>query len=237
MSIEYALVEDSEYKYINKDECSNIFNKKGEQKPLLYFIVNKNDQKVLVENSNIESLQNYKKLVSEVSKENKNFIKKIPDNSNKRYYELGCGEFEKIFKISNSIVRDVDGKLEKFNPDDLDKSLENYKSGIEKLMKQNKKKIDEFKSDFLYNISQVTKKSSFAFNQYFEKKLDNEMRKNEIFLTFKNDNYNNTEEVCSFCNNSSKNILYDHFDKNYKLCKNCEAALSSFYPHNFVTKK
>ena len=104
-------------------------------------------------------------------------------------------------------------------------------------MKQNKKKIEEYKNDFLYNISQVTKKSSFAFNQYFEKKLDNEMRKNDISLTFKNDNYNNTEEVCSFCNNSSKNILYDHFDKNYKLCKNCESALSSFYPHNFVTKK
>ena len=237
MSIEYALVEVNEYKNINLNECLKIFGKEKSNEKLLFFIVNKFEQKVLIENSNIESLHNYKKLVSDVSKENKTFKVNVPENYSKEIYELGCGEFEKVFKISNSIMRDIDGPQEKYKPDNLDKKLDEYEKGIEKIMKNNKKSIDELKNEFLYNISQVTKKSSFAFNQYFEKKLDNEMRKNGIFLNFKKDNYNNSEEVCSFCNEKSKNILYDYFDQNYKLCKNCEKALSSFYPHNFVTKK
>ena len=239
MSFEYALIDESDYRNINKNECMRIFDIKNENKKLLFFIVNKSDQKILIENSNIESLNNYKKFLKDVNnKENKKFKKKVPDNFLKEIYEIGYGEFEKNFKISNSIDRDIDGNQEKYKEKKLDDKVEDYEKQVNKIVKNNKEKIKDYINlELIYNINQVTKNSSFAFNQYFEKKLDNELRKIGISLDFKKDFYNESEEECSFCNKKSKNILYDNFDENYKLCKECESALSSFYPHNFLTKK
>ena len=242
MSFEYALIDESDYKTINKNVCKKIFDKANEDdKKLLFFIVNKFDQKILIENSNIESLNNYKTYLKDVNNKEKKEINKkasVSEKFTKEIYEIGCGDFEKNFKISNSITRDLDGNQEKFKPEKLDSKLEDYEKSVKKIIKSNKNKIEEhIKLELLYNINQITKNSSFAFNQYFEKKLDNELRKLGIVLDFKKDFYNENEEECSFCNKKSKNILYDYFDNNYKLCKNCESALSSFYPHNFVTKK
>ena len=237
MSFEYALIDASDYKIINKKECMKIFDIKDENKKYLFFIVNKNDQKILIENLNIESLDSYKKYLNEVNdKNNKNIKKKVPDKFTQEIFEIGYGEFEKNFKISNSINRDVENQ-EKFKPEKLDDKLKDYQDSVNKILKKNKEKIKDYINlEFIYNINQITKSSSFAFNQYFEKKLDNELRKIGISLDFKKDFYNENEE-CSFCNQKSKNNLYDYFDNNYKLCKECEYALSKFYPHNFVTKK
>jgi len=239
MSMKYKLVNADKVTRINEDECiKNFFKNKIESdKKYLFFIVNNFEQKVLIENSNIENLSDYKKKITDVKDKTKKQIK-INENEKDKddfFYELGYGEFEKNFKISNSIIRDKDDE-EKYDPKKLDNKLDEYQNKINKIIKNNKKQIDEYKIDLLHDISLLTKKSSFAYNQYFEKKLDNEMRKNGINLEFKKDIYNKKEEKCSFCSKNSNNILYDYFDNKYKLCKNCEAALSEFYPHNYVTQ-
>jgi hypothetical protein len=238
MSIIYKLANADDISRINEDECiKNIFKEIIENnKKYLFFIVNNFEQKVLIENSNIENLNDYKKKITDIKDFEKKHIKikeKDKDNKDDFFYELGCGEFEKNFKISNSIIRDKENE-DVYNPTSLDHKLEDYQKKINKIIKNNKEKIDEYKLDLLSDIGNITKKTSFAYNQYFEKKLDNEMRKIGIDLEFKKDIYNKTEEKCSFCSKNSNNILYDYFDNKYKLCKNCEAALSDFYPHNYV---